>query len=69
MTEPPAPRWSRRQWALYWLFIFAVTLVWAAMSAAIAMNDRLATAAIVFATGAIAINWFVVVVVRLVRNP
>ena len=57
-----------RFWVAYWLFVFAVLEVGILLSAAAEGGYRSLAVAIVVATGVIALTWFVIVVVRLIRS-
>ena len=69
MASPPKTPGSRRQWVAYWLFVFAVYFVSAVLTLAIEFDNRAAAWAVIAVTGAVAAIWFVLWVVRQMRNP
>jgi len=60
--------WSRRRWAVYWLFIVAVVVAWGTLSAALDSENEVLAAAVVFATLGVAAIVFVAWVIRLLRT-
>ena len=65
----PTKPWSRRQRALYGLFLVAVVTAVALLSRAVDVGDWDAAGAIVAMAGIVALAVFVVWVVRLLREP
>ena len=70
MTPGPTRKaWTRRQYALYWLFVISVCAATIVLSLAAETGDRLLAAAVVGLALVVFIVVFVVWVFRLLRNP
>jgi hypothetical protein len=65
---PPKARWSRKRWALYWLFVVAVMVDLALLSWALEHDRGLALR--VLAMSAVVAGFvFVLLLIRLLRHP
>ena len=60
--------WSRRQWGLYWLFVLAAGLVAVFLSLTLEFEDLASTAAIVASAMVFLVLFFVLIVIRLLRQ-